>query len=45
MDKGTRDELLNRLAQAVGSITIAHPTRVAVDGPPAAGGDEVLMTR
>ena len=37
MDYGTRDELLRRLAEAVGSVTIAHPTRVAVDGPPAAG--------
>ena len=37
MDNGTRDELLGRLAEAVGSVTIAHPTRVAVDGPPAAG--------
>jgi uridine kinase len=30
-DIGTRDELLNRLAEAVGSVTIAHPTRVAVE--------------
>ncbi|GAA1413139.1 uridylate kinase [Catellatospora coxensis] len=37
MDRGTRDELLVRLAEAVGSVTVAHPTRVAVDGPPAAG--------
>ena len=37
MDKGTRDELLSRLAEAVGSVTVAHPTRVAIDGPPAAG--------
>ena len=37
MDNGTRDELLSRLTEAVGSVTIAHPTRVAVDGPPAAG--------
>jgi uridine kinase len=37
MDNGTRDELLSRLAEAIGSVTIAHPTRVAVDGPPAAG--------
>lgn len=37
MDQGTRDELLGRLAEAVGSVTIAHPTRVAIDGPPAAG--------
>ncbi|KAB1911282.1 uridylate kinase [Micromonospora sp. AMSO31t] len=37
MDHGTRDELLSRLAEAVGSVTVPHPTRVAVDGPPAAG--------
>ena len=37
MDQGTRDELLGHLAEAVGSVTAAHPTRVAVDGPPAAG--------
>ena len=37
MDQGTRDELLGRLAEAVGSVTVAHPTRVAIDGPPAAG--------
>jgi uridine kinase len=37
MGNGTRDELLRHLAEAVGSVTIAHLTRVAVDGPPAAG--------
>ncbi|MET8040379.1 uridylate kinase [Micromonospora sp. NPDC005215] len=37
MVRGTRDELLERLAEAVGSVAVAHPTRVAVDGPPAAG--------
>ncbi|MEO3816596.1 cytidylate kinase family protein [Plantactinospora sp. B24E8] len=37
MDRGTRGELLGRVAEAVGSVTVAHPTRVAVDGPPAAG--------
>ena len=37
MDNGFRDELLRRLAEAVGSVSIAHPTRVAFDGPPAAG--------
>lgn len=37
MDHGTRDELLDHLAEAVGSVTATHPTRVAVDGPPAAG--------
>ena len=29
--------LLTRLAEAVGSVSVTHPTRVAVDGPPAAG--------
>ena len=47
MDNGTRDELLSRLAEAVGSVTTAHPTRVAVDGPPAAGkttlADELVV--
>ncbi|WP_328652607.1 AAA family ATPase [Micromonospora sp. NBC_00330] len=37
MVQGTRDELLERLAEAVDAVTVAHPTRVAVDGPPAAG--------
>jgi uridine kinase len=37
MDQGTRDEMLCRLAEAIGSVTVAHPTRVAIDGPPAAG--------
>ncbi|MFI6068676.1 cytidylate kinase family protein [Micromonospora sp. NPDC051227] len=37
MVHGTRDELLGRVAEAVGSVTVAHPTRVAIDGPPAAG--------
>ncbi len=37
MDQGTRDEMLVRLAEAVGSVEVAHPTRVAIDGPPAAG--------
>ncbi len=37
MDFGTRDELLSRLAEAVGAAKIAHPTRVAIDGVPAAG--------
>lgn len=37
MDTGTRDQLLSYLADAVGSVTIPHPTRVAFDGPPAAG--------
>ncbi|MEH0928428.1 cytidylate kinase family protein [Micromonospora sp. CPCC 205558] len=37
MVHGTRIELLDCLAEAVGSVTVTHPTRVAVDGPPAAG--------
>jgi uridine kinase len=37
MDNGTRNELLSRLAEAVASVPAEHPTRVAVDGPPAAG--------
>jgi len=52
MDHGTREELLDRLAGAVGSVSAEHPTRVAIDGPPAAGkttlADElalVLRTR
>ena len=34
---GTRDELLGRLAEAIESVPVAHPVRVAVDGRPAAG--------
>lgn len=37
MDNGTRDRVLGRLAEATESVTTAHPVRVAVDGPPAAG--------
>lgn len=37
MDHGTRAELLDRLARAIGFVTAAYPLRVAVDGPPAAG--------
>lgn len=37
MDQGTRGELVVRLAEAVESVTTAHPLRVAIDGPPAAG--------
>ncbi|MFI6903201.1 cytidylate kinase family protein [Nonomuraea sp. NPDC050394] len=37
MDQGTRGELVSRLAEAVGAVTAAHPLRVAIDGPPAAG--------
>jgi uridine kinase len=37
MDKGTRGDLLDRLAGAIESAMTTHPLRVAVDGPPAAG--------
>lgn len=37
MENGARDALLGRLASAAGLVTLAHPTRVAIDGPPAAG--------
>src|SRR5258708_21140680 len=49
MDKGTRSELLDRLAGAVESVPAAHPLRVAVDGPPAVGkttlADELVLLR
>ncbi len=41
MNEGTRDELLDRLAEAVESVKPPHPLRVAVDGPPA-GGKTIL---
>jgi uridine kinase len=37
LESGTREELLSRLAEAVGSVSREHPTRVAVDGRPASG--------
>ncbi|MGE6734509.1 cytidylate kinase family protein, partial [Streptomyces sp. NPDC059900] len=37
MEQGTREELISRLVRAIGSVTTAHPLRVAVDGPPASG--------
>lgn len=37
MDQGTRGEFISRLAEAITSVTTAHPPRVAIDGPPAAG--------
>jgi uridine kinase len=37
MGRGTRGELLDRLAGAIESVITPHPLRVAVDGPPAAG--------
>ncbi|GIE98780.1 cytidylate kinase family protein [Paractinoplanes rishiriensis] len=48
MGHGTRAELLGHLAEAVGAVTATHPTRVAIDGPPAAGkttlADELAVT-
>lgn len=47
MESGTRDELLNRLRDLVATVAVGHPTRVAIDGPPAAGkttlGDELEL--
>ncbi|MEV6846331.1 uridylate kinase [Actinoplanes sp. NPDC051411] len=37
MNQSVRDELLGYLVEAIGSVSAEHPTRVAVDGPPAAG--------
>ncbi|MQY09971.1 hypothetical protein SRB5_00750 [Streptomyces sp. RB5] len=37
MEQGTRGELIARLVEAVGSVTVPHPLRVAIDGPPASG--------
>jgi uridine kinase len=37
MHQGTRDELLDHLVEAVGTVTATYPPRVAIDGPPAAG--------
>jgi uridine kinase len=37
MDDGTRSELLSRLAETIASVSVGHPVRVAIDGPPAAG--------
>ncbi|TYB71031.1 uridylate kinase [Nonomuraea sp. PA05] len=37
MEQGTRGELVTRLAETIRSVTAAHPLRVAIDGPPAAG--------
>lgn len=38
MDRGTRGDLLDRLAEEIESVPTTHPLRVAlaVDGPPAA---------
>lgn len=37
MDNGTRSELLSRLAETIERVTVGHPVRVTIDGPPAAG--------
>ncbi|MFI6479074.1 cytidylate kinase family protein [Nonomuraea sp. NPDC050663] len=37
MHQGTRGELISQLAEVIASVTTAHPLRVAIDGPPAAG--------
>jgi uridine kinase len=37
MDGGLREGMLDGLAGQVGSVSVGHPTRVAVDGRPAAG--------
>ncbi|GAA2212575.1 hypothetical protein GCM10009850_080370 [Nonomuraea monospora] len=37
MEQGTRGELVTRLAETIKAVTAAHPLRVAIDGPPAAG--------
>jgi uridine kinase len=37
MNHGTRSDLLSRLAEVVDAVANGHPTRVALDGPPAAG--------
>jgi uridine kinase len=37
MDTGTRGELVDRVLTAIQAVTVTHPLRVAIDGPPAAG--------
>jgi uridine kinase len=37
LNQGTRGDLIGHLAEMAGSVTVAHPVRVGVDGPPAAG--------
>ncbi|GII65143.1 hypothetical protein Skr01_52280 [Sphaerisporangium krabiense] len=37
MGQGARGELVSWLVEAIRSVSTAHPLRVAVDGPPAAG--------
>jgi hypothetical protein len=45
MNNGTRGELLSRLAEAVGSITTGHPTRVAVTTLSTECGKQVFTVR
>ena len=37
MDKGTREELLQHLVGVIEFVGTAHPARIAIDGPDAAG--------
>jgi uridine kinase len=37
MEAGSRGELLDRVLAVIQTVTVTHPLRVAVDGPPAAG--------
>ncbi|GAB2930416.1 MULTISPECIES: cytidylate kinase family protein [unclassified Streptomyces] len=37
MGDGPRSELLSLLAESIEAVPVAHPVRVAIDGPPAAG--------
>ena len=37
MNRGSRAELLDHLVETISSLVVAHPTRVAIDGPPASG--------
>lgn len=37
MKRGTRDVMVNDVVRAIESVVVAHPVRVAIDGPPASG--------
>ena len=37
MCQATRDHLIDHLAEAIATVSVAHPTRVAIDGAPATG--------
>ena len=37
MERGSPHELIGDLVDAVGLVRLTHPTRVAIDGPPASG--------